>query len=182
MIPGALARRYARALLELASDARIEDKILGELGSFAELFNGSEDLRQALTSTMVPGEIRRKVLDEVLRRIMASELTKKFLHLLERKGRMIGVEDIHRSYKVMVDEKLGRIDAEVITPATLGMAESSTLKQKLEKLTGKQVVLRQTVDKSMIGGIVTRVGHLIYDGSVASFLEEARQSLMSQTP
>jgi F-type H+-transporting ATPase subunit delta len=182
MIPGALARRYARALLELASEKGLEDKVLQELGSFAEIYSGSEELKATLTSTMVPGEARLRILDEILRRIMASDLTKKFLRLLDAKGRMIGVEDIHRSYKRMVDDKLGRVDAEVITPAPLGMAESATLKQRLEKITRRQVVLTQTVDKSMIGGIVTRVGHLVYDGSVASFLEEARQALMRQTP
>jgi len=181
MIPGALARRYARALLELASEKGLEDKVLGELGSFAEIFHGSDELRQVLTSTMVPGQVRRKILDDILRRLMASELTKKFIMLLDAKQRMVGVEDIHRSYKRLVDDKLGRVDAEVITQAPLGMAESATLKQKLEKITGKKVVLMQTVDESMIGGIITRVGHLVLDGSVRSFLEEARQNLMSQT-
>ncbi|MBW2262152.1 MAG: ATP synthase F1 subunit delta [Deltaproteobacteria bacterium] len=181
MIPGALARRYARALLELAAEKGLEDKILGELGSFAEIFHGSDDLRQTLTSIMVPVQVRRKVLDEILRRLMASDLTKKFLLLLDAKNRMVGVEDIHRSYKSLVDEKLGRVDAEVITPSPLGMAESAALKQKLEKVTGKKVMLQQTVDESMIGGIITRVGNLVLDGSVKSFLEEARQSLMSRS-
>ncbi len=181
MIPGALARRYARALLALAAEKGLEDKVLGELGSFAEVFHGSDDLRQTLTSTMVPPQVRRKVLDEIMRRLMASDLTMKFLVLLDAKNRMVGVEDIHRSYKRLVDDRLGRVDAEVITPMPLGMAESATLKQKLEKITGKKVVLQQTVDESMIGGIVTRVGHLVLDGSLKSFLDEARQSLMSQT-
>ncbi len=181
MIPGALARRYARALLELAAEKGQEDKVLDELGSFAEVFHASEDLRQTLTSSMVPAQVRGKVLDEIMRRLMASDLTKRFLALLDAKNRMVGVEDIHRSYKRLVDDKLGRVDAEVITPAPLGMAESATLKQKLEKITGKKVVLQQTVDEAMIGGIITRVGHLVLDGSVKSFLEEARQSLMGTT-
>jgi F-type H+-transporting ATPase subunit delta len=181
MIPGALARRYARALLELASEKRIEDKVLEEMGAFAEAFHESKELREALVSSMVPVQVRRGVLDDVLKRIMASDLTRRFLVLLERKGRLVGVEDIHRSFKRMVDDRLGRVDAEVVTPTPLGTLELAALKKNLEKLTGRQVVLVQKVDRSMIGGVITRVGHLVYDGSISSFLEEARQSLMSQS-
>jgi len=180
MIPGALARRYARALLELASEKRQEDKVLSELGAFAEVYHDSEDLQKVFGGARIPQELRLKVLDQVLKRTMASELTRKFLVHLDRKGRMEGVEDIHRSFKRLVDEKLGRVDAEVISPSAMGMTESQQLKMKLEKMTGKKVVLKQTVDPSMIGGVITRVGHLVYDGSVQSFLEEARSNLMNE--
>jgi F-type H+-transporting ATPase subunit delta len=180
MIPGALARRYARALLELASEKRIEDKVLGELEAFAQAYHDSDELQGIFVGRRVPSAVRAKVLDGLNSRIMASELTKKFLGLLDRKGRIVGVEDIYRSYKKMVDVKLGRVDAEVISPQALGMAESGQLKQQLEKMTGKKIVLTQTVDPSMVGGVITRVGHLVYDGSVKSFLEGARNSLMNE--
>lgn len=180
MIPGALARRYARALLELASAKRMEDKVLSELEAFADVYRESEDLQRVFGGARIPQEQRARVLDQVLKRTMASELTRKFLAHLDRKGRMVGVVDIHRSYKRLVDEKLGRVDAEVISPSAMGMSESQKLKMQLEKMTGKKVVLKQTVDPSLIGGVITRVGHLVYDGSVQSFLEETRHNLMNE--
>ncbi len=181
MIPGALARRYARALIELASEKRIEDKVLGELEVFAQVWHESADLKQVFAGRRFPSDLRAKVLDQILRRIMASDLTRKFIEHLDRKGRIDGVEDIHRSYKRMVDDKLGRVDAEVTSPSPLGMAETAQLKQNLEKLTGKQVTLKQSVDPAIIGGVITRVGHLVYDGSIRSFLEEARSSLINES-
>jgi len=181
MIPGSLARRYARALLGLASQQRLEDKVLTEIGSFAETFHDSKDLKQTLTTPMVPAEVRRRVLDEVLGRLAASDLTRKFLFYIEAKGRMVGIEDIHRSFKRMVDEKLGRVDAEVTTAGPLEPAEAARLKKHLEGITGKQVVLTQVVDRSIVGGAITRIGHVVYDGSIRSFLEEARRSLMSES-
>jgi F-type H+-transporting ATPase subunit delta len=180
MIPGALARRYARALLELAAEKRLEDKVLGEIEAFAEVYRESDELKQIFAGTRVPSSVRGKILDQILGRIMASELTRKFIHHLDDKGRIVGIEDIHRSYKRMVDDKLGRIDAEVVSSAPLGMGEANQLKQKLEKMTGRKVQLQQSVDPSIIGGVVTKVGHLVYDGSVKSFLEEARSNLMDE--
>ncbi len=177
MIPGALARRYARAIFGLAVDQKLEDKVQAELQQFAEALGESNDLDRALASNHIPLEARKKLVVQVARRMALSELTVKCLVFVLDKGRIEGVADIARSMKRMVDDRLNRVDAEVVTATALGVAEGGRLKHELERITGKSIVLDQKVDPSIIGGAVTRVGHLVFDGSVRNYLEEARKSL-----
>ena len=177
MIPGALARRYARAIFGLAVEKKLEDKVQVELQQFGEAFGESEELERVLVSSQIPLDVRRKVLVQVARRMALSDLAVKCLSFVLDKGRMEGIQDIARSMKRMVDDRLNRIDAVVVTASPIGVGDGARLKRELERITGKTVVLEQKVDPSIIGGATTRVGNVLFDGSIRNYLEEARRSL-----
>lgn len=177
MIPGALARRYARAIFGLAIERKLEDKVQAEMQQFAEAFEESADLEWTLLSSQIPLEVRRKALVQVATRMALSDLTVKCLAFVLDKGRIEGVPDIARSLKKMVDDRLNRIDAVVVTASPLGVGDGARLKRELERITGKAVVLDQKVDPSIIGGATARVGNVLFDGSIRNYLEEARRSL-----
>jgi F-type H+-transporting ATPase subunit delta len=181
MIPGALARRYARALLGLASNPQQRDKLAKDLDAFAALCRSQDaDGRMVisvLASERFPAAERKRLVDTFLRRLGADPLLGKFLHYVLERGRFVGVPDIARAYRRLADEAAGRLDAHITSAAPLPPEALARLKQALERATGKQIITTTAVDPELIGGVVAKVGSTVVDGSVRSALAQLKSSL-----
>lgn len=181
MIPGSLARRYARALIGLSQSPIQRDKFAKDLEAFVELSGSKDELGKPVLVTLCTERFalsdRTKLLDVLLRRVGADPMVGKFLkHVLER-GRMNGAPDIARAYRRMADDVAGRVNAEITSAAPLPPDALARIKSALEKATGKQVVATTAVDPALIGGVVAKVGSYLVDGSVRTALAQMRQSL-----
>jgi F-type H+-transporting ATPase subunit delta len=178
MISGSLARRYARAMLDVGLDKNTHEKLATEIDDLAAAYSASRDLQEALTNPVFPRPQRRTVLEAVLARIGASTETKNFALLLLDRERIPVLPGIARELRAMVDEKVGRVRATVTSARPLPADHVAKLQATLEQATGKKVLLEKQEDPSLLGGVVAKLGDTVYDGSVRSQLERMREQIL----
>ena len=177
-----VARRYADALVELASEKKVLDTVVSDLGTFGSVLTSSSELESALSNPGFSPEERQSALGVVLEQSKADRITRNFLFLLIDNGRMAAFSDIHRAFEERVDEHLGRVRATVTSATPLESGMLGEIENQVKHLTGKDtVVLTAEVDPALIGGIVTRVGDLVLDGSIRTQLSTIRNQLLGQT-
>lgn len=177
MITGSVARRYAKALLEIGVATQSYDANGKELDRVAAAFVASPELGRTLGNPVFPLEKRRLILEDIIRRVGLSKTLRSFILLLLDKGRISAVGDIARAHRELVDLQAGRVRASITSAKPLDAATEARLKTAIEKRTGKIVVLTKKEDPSILGGVVTQVGDLVFDGSVRSQLKSLRDEL-----
>lgn len=178
MADRAIARRYAKAFLELAEESGKVDTIGAELDRILGGDHGGP-LYAALANPAFTLEERRAVIDAIAPRLGLSQLTKNLLCILLEKGRTSLLHEVVGQYREFADEKANRVRVTVEAAEPLSPALQGEVKAALEKVTGKAVVMDVQVDPSLIGGIVARVGGRVYDASVKTRLELIKQRLLS---
>ena len=186
MISGSIARRYAKALLLLGSDGASQpgkpnhnDAYAREIEDLAATWEGSAELREALLNPVFPLAQRRAVIEEVMRRLASSAIMRNFVLLLLERNRIEAVPSIARQFRAMVDAQSGRVRAVVTSAQPLSAALELRLKTALEKRTGKTVLLEKREDPALLGGVVTQIGDIVYDGSVRTQIERIRAELLA---
>ena len=177
MIAGSLARRYARALLDIGKEEGQLRRVLTEAEGFAGILDKSPDLREAMESEHVGRQDKHSTLEAVLASSGFLTTTKSFLFLLVEKGRMNVLPGILSELRRMVEESEGIERVEVTVPMPLSAPQKDLLRAVLERRTGKKIVLEESVDPAVLGGMVVRVGSTVYDGSVRTQIHQIRQNL-----
>jgi F-type H+-transporting ATPase subunit delta len=178
MAEGNVSRRYARALVGLAQEGQVVDRIAAELDSFATLLDQDGGvLRNVLGNPGVTGAERRAVLEAVLGRLNQHAHTRNFLRLLMDNGRFGLLPEIRQVYQSMADELANRVRATVRSARPLDAATAQRVSQSLNAATGKQVRIDFQVDATLIGGLVARVGDKVFDASVRARLASMQKAL-----
>ncbi len=177
MIAGSLAKRYARALLDVAAETQAAEGVLRELAGVATLIDEQRELRLFLLNPSVRRRDAVQVLDEIAGRLQVSPLARTFLRVLLEAGRIAALRDILRAYGEILDERIGRVRAAVTAATPLSGEQQANLASELGRLTGKQVVLEVAEDPAILGGVVARIGSLVYDGSLKTRLAQLRREL-----
>jgi F-type H+-transporting ATPase subunit delta len=177
MRASAAARRYARALFGLAQEASRPDKTLAELDALVELLASNDSLRDALLRPLHPARQRQQVLDAVAARLKTSATVRQFCAVLIEHRRLGDFFAIRDEFERLVNEAGGRVQAQVRTASPLQKAQRSRLQRALSARTGKEVQIEVEVDPSLIGGVVARVGDLVFDGSLRTQLDQLRINL-----
>jgi F-type H+-transporting ATPase subunit delta len=103
-----------------------------------------------------------------------------FVMLLLDKGRIATLPDIARAHRTLVDEQAGRVRATVTSARPLDPVLETRLKAALERQSGKTVILEKREDPAIVGGLVTQLGDIVYDGSVRTQLQQLREELLSE--
>jgi F-type H+-transporting ATPase subunit delta len=181
MITGSVARRYARALLELAVEGGIAGQVEADLHDFVQLLEDQAELGAALLNPGISSVARRNVVESLLPRSGYQQITCNFLRLLVDKGRLDHLLAIEREYRGLNDEQLGRVRAEVRSAVALPDGDLQRLNDHLGRITGKQVLMTHRVEPELIGGMVTAVGGLVFDGSLRTQLDHLRDRLLRDT-
>lgn len=172
-----LGRRYGNALLSLATQAGNVDKIGKDLNDFAASWESSRELRAAFENPVVSAEARRTILREIAAESGMEELVRNTLLLMSDRGRLRQVSDVAEAFSALAEARAGRVRAEVITASELPEAYFTQLQKTLERVTGKQVSVSKRVDPSLLGGVVTRIGDQVIDGSLKNRLDELKHEL-----
>lgn len=167
---GSIAKRYARALFAIGVERQTFEALGLELEELATLFRSSSDLRQTLESPVFKASEKRAILDRLLPQVAPSVEVRRFALLLLERNRITALASIARAYRQLVDDKLGRVRAQVSSATALDGPTLSSIQRALERRTGKRVTIETTVDPDLIGGVVARVGDLILDGSLRTRL------------
>ncbi|MBK8012348.1 MAG: ATP synthase F1 subunit delta [Deltaproteobacteria bacterium] len=175
------SRRYAEALLETATSTGVDlESLRQSLADFAGNVATSFELRNALLNPSFTEAERRGVLDALMTRAGAPETLRRFLQLLLEKGRIAEVEGIAEVFKELANARAGRLQAHVTAAVTLDAATQEELRRALEKRTGRSVEITVDVDPSLIAGLRTQLGSIVYDGSVRAHLERLKAAIVTR--
>ena len=177
MAGSTLSLRYAKALLDIGVERKIQDQIGRELDRVGVVFSSAPELLELFRNPKFAAAQRKAVLAELLKRVMVSPVTRNFLFLLTEKDRMGYLQDIILAFHGLADASSGRIRAQVTVASPLTEPELARLRTILGKLTGLQVVIEPREDPRLIGGVVTRIGGKVYDGSVRAQLDTLQARL-----
>ena len=177
---GPIAKRYARALLELGIEKGNYALLQKQVRDLATIYESSPELRAIISNPSVSVAERRKVVETIAGRGSFSPLMRNFAMLLLDNDRFDHVGGIAEELDEMVDVHAGNVRAQVTTAAPLMDSQIATLKGAIAKLTGKNVLLQTSVDPEILGGVITRVGNTLYDGSVRTQLDTIRESILKE--
>ena len=178
MSQGMIARRYAKALVNLAENEKALENTGKHLKSITEVYKENLELRQVLSDTKVSSGRKLEILKDVLSKIKVSKLVDTFRRYLLAKRRIDFLPDIERAFNLLLQEKLGRIEANVTTASELPKDTVKKLVDAISSYSGKEIEVNVTIDPSIIGGIVTRIGSTVIDGSIQTYLNQIRQSII----
>ena len=173
-----VARRYAKALLELGTELGTLDALVDEVTAFAAAWHASPELRNALENPLVAHDAKKAVIVELATRLGVSTTTRNTVLLLVDRRRAKTLPHLAQTLREMADTRKGLLRAEVTTASPLSDGYYSRLQVQLEAMTGKKVVVDRRTDPTLIAGVVTRIGDRILDGSLRTRLESMRDALM----
>lgn len=176
---GSLARRYARALLELATEQRQTERVKKDLEELAAMWSASSDLRELFQNPQFSAQARKTTLSEIITRAGVSPLTRNAVLYLADRNRIPALPDVAAAFGAMAEAAAGTVRAEVTSAAALSESYYLQLQRALEQATGKRVVIERKTDPSLIAGVVTKVGDKVFDGSVRTRLTDLRDTLKS---
>jgi F-type H+-transporting ATPase subunit delta len=174
---GATAKRYARAVFSLGVETGDFERIGEEIKGIASAMEVEPALREILTNPLYDASSRHEVVSGLAEKKGLSAITRNFLHLLVDKGRFSLLTEISGCYQELSDERAGRMKATVITASKVSDALLGELTASLEKKTGRKVSVESEADPSLIGGIVVKVGDVIYDGSLRTQIQILKDNI-----
>ena len=172
-----IARRYARALLEVAKESGQHKAYGRELDMVTACLNQVPELKLALFNPSIGFSERRDLWKEILQYLKLNQMVCNFLLLLADRSRLSLLTDIQQAYNELLDGLEGIKRAVVRTVAALDQASISALVSRLEARTGNKIILEVKEDPSLIGGLIAQVGDLVLDGSIKGELARLQDSL-----
>ena len=171
------ADRYARALLEV-SGAQDADAASKALDALAHALRDSKDLNVVMADPRLAPE-RMSVLNALAEKVQAPTALLQFLKVLDESDRLRDLPAIAAAFRKLADAKAGRVRGEVTSAVALSDGDKQALHAALEREAGKKVSIEYKVDPALIGGVVSRVEDLVWDGSVRTQLARLKQTLTS---
>lgn len=176
-----VATRYARALLDIALERGSVETIHPQLRDIAHIYGNNRDLRAVLVNPSITLEERRRVLRALAQAGQWDPMMLNFTLLLLDKDRIRVLEAIAREFQKLYDEHAGVVRAHVTSATSLSEGQKDGVRQAIAAVTGgKTVVIETVVDPELLGGVVTRVGGTVYDGSVRNHLHRLRESILNR--
>jgi len=165
-----LASRYATALIGLADDAGTLEPVAEDMRSLRSLLAESEELRRLVRSPVIGWQDQHRALDAVLEKAGAQDLTRRFVGVVAQSRRLFALDRMAAAYLDEMARRRGEVTATVATAQALTDDQTRALADTLEKAVGDQVRIEMTVDPSLLGGMVVRVGSRMIDSSLRSKL------------
>ena len=172
-----VARRYASALADVIIERGEAGLVQAELTAWGSMFSGNSSLLEIFRNPTVAYEKKGIVLNELIGRSRVRPTTANFLRTLLKNQRLSELPEVNARLAQILDERAGVVSAEITSARPVSESTKAALEQKLTQLTGKRARLSFATDESLIGGIVTRIGSTVYDGSVSNQLRRLREEL-----
>jgi F-type H+-transporting ATPase subunit delta len=176
----AVARRYAKALIDLATRDNTIAEMGEELQQHLELLQSNVQLQTLLRNPGLAVEVKTNVLTAILEHTQPTPLLHNFLLLLLKNDRLQHLDAICDHYERMANEKLRQVKAQVTTATALDEGQAQAVEQKIAAMTQKDVLMEKRVDPSILGGLVVRINHVVLDGSLRGQLNRLRQELIEE--
>jgi len=174
-----IARRYSAALADIVLNTGETETVKTELATWSRIFADSGELRNVFSNPAITHVSKERLLESLLAKSKPTKTTANFMRILLRNGRLTEIGQINDRFDSVLQERSGVVAAQITTARELPDAERGEFKKNLEKMTGKSVNINFAIDKEIIGGVVTRIGSTVYDGSVKTKLETLKEQLVN---
>ena len=175
-----VARRYARALYEDADNKDAVKHVDEDIEMIQESMAESPELRRFFEDPMIPVNKKERVIENLFTK-RVHDITLSFLTLITKKRRENLFPQMASAYSSLRNEQLGIVEATVRVALPLDKGDAKKIKSGIESMTGREVRLQTEVDPSILGGIIIRVGDMVYDGSVQHKLDTLKDRLAIST-
>lgn len=172
-----MAGRYARALFDLANDANALDAVASDMKSLRSMLAESDDLREMVRSPVYSEEDQQAAMKAVAEKAGFQELTTNFLGLVARNRRLFAVGGMAHVFAELLAKHRGEVTAEVVSAVALTDAQSTELKAALSKSVGKDIQMDTSVDASLLGGLIVKIGSRMIDSSVRTKLNNLQVAM-----
>jgi F-type H+-transporting ATPase subunit delta len=172
--------QYANALADVALAQEAADAAVKQLADFAAAFGVSVELRNFLSSPAVARDAKHGVIEKICTRVGAGKIIRNFLFVIVDHQRSHVLPEIVGAFQEVIRQRQGIAEAEISSAVELSAAQKKRFGQSLERLTGKKIQAKYSLDPALLGGAVVRVGDTIYDGSVRNSLNELRARLVAE--
>lgn len=177
MSTNAIAKRYAKALVQIGAEEGAVDKFSGELGKVTAVLSENTSLTSIFSNPAHGLDAKREILKGIIAKLGLSTNVGNFLQLLLDRNRLPFLPQILESYNNFADDLSGVIRPTLTSGLPLEASQIDEIKNSLATSTGKKVVLKVQVDPSLIGGVVTKIGDKVFDGSVKTQLAKIQDIL-----
>ena len=172
-----MAGRYATALFELALETNAIDAVKSDLDRFDALIAGSADLARLVRSPVFTAEEQVRALRSVLDRAGLSGLSAQFLLTVASNRRLFAVRDMIRAYGLLVARHRGEVSAQVTLAQPPRPEHLAAIKEALNAVTSKDVVIDVKLDPALIGGLVVKLGSRMVDSSLRTKLNMIKHAM-----
>lgn len=173
------AQRYAKAILDLAKDQNASEVVNTDMIGVFNTIDKSEDLQELLASPVVKAEVKKSALKEIFKD--AHDITSGAFDVLIDNNRIIQLQSVAQKYTILFNELNHVQVAKVTTAVPLDANLEAKILEKVKELTGNVATLESTVDPSILGGFILRIGDLQYNTSVAKSLKNLSRELTNNT-
>jgi F-type H+-transporting ATPase subunit delta len=174
----AVARRYAVALADVVLSRGEAQEVREELAAWDGMVRSNAHLLEIFRHPTIPYEQKRGVLEELIGRTRPRPTTANFLKVLLQNHRLAELGEVSAQFGQELDRRSGVVTAQVTTARPLPSDAQEALRARLGQLTGSNVRLKFEVDEALIGGVVTRIGSTLYDGSVRGQLQQMKKRMV----
>lgn len=174
-----IARRYAKAIFELALETNRVEEIGRELQTVLAAFESSDEARAVMMAPVLTGDEKVQLVEALLARLTLDPVVGNSLRLLADRNRLADLPDIVGEFNALADKQIGRIRARVTTAIQITDEQVQQIAQSLAGATNRKVLVDRTVDPGILGGVVAQIGSTIYDGSLKTQLEDMKKQLKS---
>lgn len=165
-----IARPYASALFDLAVEGNAVDAVESGLDAVGGLLADSADFARFTRSPTIPTEEKARVLDTLLAKAGLADILANTLRILARNGRLFALPALIEAYKALAAAHRNEVRADVVSATPLSDSQRAALSAVLAEKVGKSITLRESVDESLIGGLVVQVGSRMIDSSLKTKL------------
>lgn len=172
-----MAGRYAAALFDLAKDANQIPAVEAGLAQFQKLYDESADLRSLVRSPVISSEDQARALGAVLDKAGIGGLAANFFKLIAANRRLFAAPDMIKGFNALAAKARGEVTAEVTSAVALNDAQTAELKKTLKETVGKDVTLKTSIDPSLLGGLIVKVGSRMIDSSLKTKLLNLKTTL-----
>ncbi len=174
-----IAKRYARALFAIGQEQGGEavSQFGQEMAALAEILEGAPALLRIFKNPVIKTEAKKGVLKDILDKMELSKTVRNYCLFLADKGRLGNFIDIQHHYGVLLDMNEGIMRGKLVTAIELTKAKKDGIKTQLEEQFAQKLVLDYETDKTILGGLVLKVGDKIYDASLKAQLEQMKETI-----
>ena len=174
------ALQYATALAEIALEQGASEPVLNQLGDFARAYAESAELSTFLSNPAISREAKHGVIEKLLARLGASKIIRNFLFVVVDNRRTPQRPHIIATFQEVIRQRQGVAEAQVESAMELNATQKTQLLQTLERMTGKKIQAKYSLDPALLGGAVVRIGDTIFDGSLKNQLNQMRARLAAE--
>jgi F-type H+-transporting ATPase subunit delta len=172
--------QYANTLADIVLQQAAAEPARKQLADFSAAYTESAELRNFMASPIVSREAKHGVVEKLAARLGASRIIRNFLFVIVDNQRTHLLPAIVASFEQVLRQRQGVAEAEVFSPVTLKDGQKAALVRNLESVTGKKIQAQYSLDPTLLGGVVVRIGDTIYDGSVRNQLNRLREHLTAE--